>query len=156
MGVEIERRFLVAHDDWRASAGPGRRLSQGYLASDAGCAVRVRVSEEGAWLTLKGPTRGATRAEYEYAIPLADGRAILDTLCTAGRLDKTRHLVEHAGRTWEVDVFHGVHSGLVLAEIELLRADESVALPPWLGPEVTDDARYHNAVLARSGTPRTH
>ena len=154
MALEIERKFLVADPSWRASAGPGEDYVQGYVVSDARCSLRVRIAGERAWLTLKGPTRGAVRDEFEYAIPIADARAVLERLCDAGRIVKTRHRVEHAGRTWEVDVFAGAHAGLVLAELELESEDAGFERPPWLGAEVTHDARYFNGQLARApGVP---
>jgi adenylate cyclase len=149
MGFEIERRFLVAGDGWQDGADAGTRIVQGYVVADAARAVRVRVAGERAWLTLKGPTRGATRSEFEYPIPVDDALALLATLCGEGRVEKTRHRVLHAGRVWEVDVFGGAHAGLVLAEVELPAEDAPLARPAWVGTEVTRDVRYSNAVLAR-------
>ncbi len=154
MGLEIERRFLVTDDGWRAAAGAGTRIVQGYVVADAARSVRVRAAGGRAWLTLKGATRGATRSEYEYAIPPEDARELLATLCSAGRVEKTRHRVPHAGRTWEVDVFAGAHAGLVLAEVELPAEDAPLVRPAWAGAEVTHDVRYLNATLARTpGVP---
>jgi len=148
MGTEIERKFLVELSAWRPS-GPGTRIVQGYLSSSKERTVRVRLEGESARLTIKGPAEGISRAEYEYEIPAADAREILDSLCERPFIDKTRHLEVHAGRTWEVDVFHGDNEGLVVAEIELESADAAVELPPWAGAEVSEDRRYANSNLAR-------
>lgn len=148
MGTEIERRFLVSGDGWRGGR-PGRRLVQGYLATGPGCTVRVRLAGRQAWLTVKGPTRAGARAEFEYAVPPADARAILERCGVRARVEKVRHRVEHEGRTWEVDEFLGENAPLVMAEVELSRAGERVSLPPWVGREVTEDPRYANAALAQ-------
>jgi len=146
MGSEIERKFLVTGDGWRPGA-PGVHQRQGYLSVDERATVRVRIEGERATLTIKGEQRGLARAEFEYRIPLADAEEILG-LC-AFVVEKTRHLREHAGHTWEVDVFHGANEGLVTAEVELAREDEEVALPPWVGADVSLDLRYRVARLAR-------
>ena len=147
MNVEIERRFLVAGDGWRGGAD-GTRLVQGYLAADAERSVRVRLTPDRAWLTVKGRTVGSARPEFEYPIPRADAEALLD-LCL-GTVEKTRHRVAAgaAGLVWEIDEFAGANAGLVLAEIELRRADQDFPRPDWLGDEVTGDPRYANARLA--------
>lgn len=147
MGIEIERKFLVQGDGWRQGPERQRRLSQGYLSRDPARTVRVRVAGEQAFLTIKGQTRGASRAEFEYPIPLSDAQALLG-LCDGPLVDKTRHLVEVAGHLWEVDEFHGDNAGLVLAEIELDSEGETFERPAWLGAEVTGDGRYVNANLA--------
>lgn len=146
MPSEIERKFLVADDSWR-DGSPGIRISQGYLSQDPERTVRVRIGGENAWLTIKGRTHGITRAEFEYSIPVAEARDLL-ALCLPSVIDKTRHEVHVAGHTWEIDVFHGDNDGLVVAEVEL--EDESISpeLPPWVGKEVSDDARYYNSCLA--------
>ena len=145
MGIEIERKFLVVGDDWRAaSAVP---CVQGYLNRDKARTVRVRIVQEQAWLTIKGTSAGATRAEFEYPIPLADARQLL-ALCDGPLVRKTRRVVEHAGSTWEIDEFQGDNAGLVVAEIELASEDAPFVAPPWLGAEVTHDPRYFNSSLA--------
>ena len=148
MGIEIERKFLVADGGWRDAADPGTVMKQGYLAAEPERTVRVRVAGDQAWLTIKGPTDGAVRAEYEYPVPVVDAEAILE-LCATMVVHKTRHLVPHGGHVWEVDVFAGENDRLVLAEVELTRADEVIDLPDWLGAEVTDDHRYSNSQLSR-------
>jgi adenylate cyclase len=147
MGVEIERKFLVASEAWRAAAHRATRFSQGYLSRDPARTVRVRQAGEQAFLTIKGATTGATRAEFEYEIPLADATALL-ALCEGPLVEKVRHLVLHGGLTWEVDDFLGDNAGLVVAEIELSDEAQAFERPAWLGAEVTGDGRYVNANLA--------
>lgn len=147
MGTEIERKFTVSSMEWR-SEGSGERLQQGYLSTDPERTVRVRVVGERAWLTIKGRTVGASRPEFEYALPAADARQLL-TLCLPPLIDKTRHRVSFADHTWEIDVFHGENQGLVIAEVELEREGEAVSLPAWLGEEVTGDPAYYNSNLIR-------
>ena len=152
MGLEIERRFLVEGDAWRDAATCARRLVQGYLAREDGVTVRLRLSDDRARLTIKGPG-GLVRPEFEYDIPRDDAAAMLDALCDGRRLAKMRHDVPHGGLVWEVDVFEGPLAGLVIAEVELPAADHPLPLPPWAGREVTDDPRYANAVLASCHAP---
>jgi adenylate cyclase len=109
--------------------------------------VRVRIAGERAFLTIKGAAIGATRAEFEYEIPVADARQLLP-LCDGALVRKRRHVVEHAGNRWEVDEFEGDNTGLVVAELELQAAGQAFARPEWLGREVTDDPRYYNSSLA--------
>ncbi len=147
MGIEIERKFLVVGDAWRQA--PATAFVQGYLNRDKLRTVRVRIVEDAAWLTVKGASAGATRAEFEYAIPLADARELL-ALCDGPLVRKRRRVVVHAGATWEIDEFEGDNAGLVVAEIELGSEDEAFEPPPWLGAEVTHDPRYFNSNLAAS------
>jgi adenylate cyclase len=148
MAKEIERKFLLRSEAWRADAGAGTPYQQGYLSTDKARTVRVRLAGSRGFLTVKGPTAGATRDEFEYEIPEADARAMIERLCER-LVVKTRHLVAHRGHTWEIDVFHGANEGLVVAEIELASEDEEFARPEWAGAEVTHDPRYFNANLAR-------
>ena len=137
---EIERKFLVRDDAW-GPGDDGRHQRQGYLAVTERGNMRVRIEEDHATLTLKGKQQGLTRTELEYPIPLADAETILAELCLFV-VEKTRYLREHAGHTWEVDVFHGLNEGLVTAEVELESEDENVELPPWVGDDVSFDHRY--------------
>ena len=147
MGVEIERKFLVVNDSWRESASAGMRYRQGYLSTDPGNSVRVRVSGDRAWLNIKSATVGVTRREYEYEIPAADAHGILEELCVKPLIEKMRFIVEHDSRDWEIDVFEGDNAGLVVAEIELESADEVFTLPAWAGEDVSSDVRYYNQRL---------
>ncbi|MCV2352142.1 CYTH domain-containing protein [Paucibacter sp. Y2R2-4] len=145
MAVEIERKFLVQGEAWKQ--GSGQYLNQGYLSRDPARTVRVRIAGESAWLTIKGASVGATRAEFEYAIPLSDAQALLK-LADGPCVEKVRRVVPHAGMNWEVDEFLGANAGLVVAEIELSEESQAFESPSWLGQEVTDDARYFNSQLA--------
>ncbi len=147
MGTEIERKFLVRSESWRAAAADSRRLRQGYVAIDGHTTVRVRTDGEEAWLTVKGPQVGLARAEFEYRIPREDAEVMLG-LCRGRLVEKVRHHVPVGGSVWEVDEFLGANVGLVLAEIELDRADEPFRTPEWLGDEVSEDPRYLNAQLS--------
>lgn len=148
MAAEIERKFLVTDDSWHLCSPLGVRIAQGYLSQDPDRTVRIRLAGENAWITVKGRTMGITRAEFEYPIPAADARDLLE-MCLPSVIDKTRHRIEHHGHVWEVDVFHGANEGLVIAEVELEHEDANPELPPWLGEEVSDDARYFNMNLAQ-------
>jgi adenylate cyclase len=108
--------------------------------------VRVRVAGHEAWLNIKAGGFVASRQEYEYPVPLDEARELL-ALAEGPLIEKTRHLVEHGGMTWEIDEFHGENDGLVVAELELDSEDEPFARPPWLGPEVTQHRRYYNVCL---------
>lgn len=145
MGIEIERKFLVQGTAWRN--GSGVLYRQGYLNRDKARTVRVRIAGDAAFLTIKGQSTGATRAEFEYPVPLPDAQALLP-LCDGPLIEKTRYIVLHAGHRWEVDEFAGDNAGLVVAELELASEDEAFEAPAWLGEEVTHDARYFNSNLA--------
>ena len=154
MPIEIERKFLVTSDAWRAAAHKVVPMAQGYLndlaAMDTGAmkaSVRVRIAGDAAFLNLKSRELGHTRQEFDYPIPVEDARALL-ALSVGGLVDKRRHHVEFDGHLWEVDEFLGDNAGLVVAEIELDAADEPFARPAWLGAEVTDEPRYYNLALA--------
>lgn len=147
--IEIERKFLVTNDLWRAAAGRGVRLRQGYLAKTLSATVRVRCGGGVAEVTVKSPRRGFTRDEFTYPIPEADAEAMLRELCDDCVLEKDRHLVEHGGMTWCVDVYHRAAEGLVVAEIELDDEDQAFALPPWVGEEISHDRRYGNSSIAQ-------
>ncbi|HMB57929.1 MAG TPA: CYTH domain-containing protein [Arenimonas sp.] len=154
MPIEIERKFTVIGDSWRASVEKSVRMAQGYLndmaAMKAGtqkASVRVRIAGGQAFLNMKSRELGHTRQEFDYEIPLADAEALLK-LCVGGLIDKTRHYVRYAGFLWEIDVFEGSNAGLTVAEIELTSADTAFDKPDWAGREVTDALRYYNLALA--------
>ena len=147
MAKEIERKFLVHRELWQPK-DEGIEIAQGYLAADKKRAVRVRLAGDHAWLTVKGPTKGVERLEFEYEIPAADARAML-ILCERPWIEKRRYLERCGAHTWEIDCFRGENEGLVVAEIELSAADEMFEHPTWLGAEVSDDSRYLNASLMR-------
>ena len=148
MGVEIERKFLVADDSWRAGVQSSQRVVQGYLATTDRATVRARVKGERGYLTIKGMTKGITRSEYEYEIDADDAERIIASFAEGPVIDKVRHLVPVGDHTWEVDVFAGENEGLVMAEVELADTAEDFQLPGWAGLEVSDDPRYYNVNLA--------
>jgi len=148
LAQEIERKFLVRGEDWRDLAR-GKAYRQGYLSAGPGVTVRVRTAGGRGLLTIKGPSVGATRAEYEYEIPLADANEMLDSLCARPLIDKQRCKIAHGGLVWEVDEFFGDNQGLIIAEVELDDEARQVVLPAWVGEEVTGDPRYYNANLVR-------
>jgi CYTH domain-containing protein len=149
MGTEIERKFLLKGDAWRALAR-GTAYRQGYLSTVKERTVRVRTVGERGFLTVKGVTTGVRRAEFEYEIPRADADAMLDDLCERPLIEKTRYRIEHGGLVWEVDEFFGENAGLVLAEVELDSESQKIALPGWVGEEVSGDPRYFNANLIKN------
>ncbi|HEY4195867.1 MAG TPA: CYTH domain-containing protein [Mucilaginibacter sp.] len=148
MGVEIERKFLVDHKKWdRVSKPGGTHYHQGYILSNAGQTIRVRVSDKQAFLNMKSKVSQVSRKEYEYEIPLTEGLEILDAFTKNGT-EKVRYCIPFDGKTWEVDVFMGDNAGLIVAEIELKSEDEEFEKPDWITTEVTDDNRYANSNLA--------
>ena len=146
MPQEIERKFLVKGDAWRVP-GTGTLYRQGYLSTVAERSVRIRLAQDKGYLTVKGITVGAARAEYEYEIPMEDASEMLNELCERPLIEKTRYRVGYRGLVWEIDEFSGENSGLIVAEVELEREDQAVMLPDWLGEEVTADPRYYNSNL---------
>ena len=148
MGREIERKFLVTNDSWRADADAGEVCKQGYLAVGPPVAVRVRVMGGRAWINVKKATLDIVRDEFEYLIPISDAEQMLHGLCKGHAIEKRRHKLAHEGFVWEIDVFEGVNVGLVVAEVELEDAACSVPLPPWIGREVSGDPRYLNTSLS--------
>jgi adenylate cyclase len=146
VGTEIERKFLVTGDGWRGQ-GTSTVFRQGYLSTVKERTVRVRAAGDEGTLTIKGITVGASRTEFEYAIPVEDANVMLDELCEQPIIEKTRHVVAVDGTMWEIDEFAGVNEGLIVAEVELDSPDEEFTRPDWLGDEVTDDPRYFNANL---------
>lgn len=146
MGTEIERKFLVVGDQWR-SLGQGTRYCQGYLSTRP--TVRVRIAGDQGYLTIKGPSDGVSRAEFEYGIPLADAQTMLATLCQRPLIEKVRTKIPIDGLVWEVDEFMGDNHGLILAEVELTAANQAFEIPPWIGVEVSGDPRYFNSYLVQ-------
>lgn len=144
MATEIERKFLVRGTNWRTWAGVSMR--QGYLNPDKARTVRVRQAGERGFLTVKGPTHGASRAEFEYEIPVDDANELLQ-LCQGPLVEKIRRCIPWGDVVWDVDEFLGENAGLVVAEVELTHENQTFARPDWLGDEVTHDPRYYNASL---------
>jgi CYTH domain-containing protein len=149
MGKEIERKFLVKRDAWKPR-DEGTWYKQGYLNSQKERVVRVRIAGTKATLTIKGLTRGVSRSEFEYPIPVEDAAVLLDQICEQPVIEKHRHRETHGGHAWEIDVFHGENDGLVVAELELESESESFERPAWLGAEVSSDPRYFNSNLLKN------
>jgi adenylate cyclase len=148
MTTEIERKFLVRHGAW-TPRDAGTHFKQGYLSSHKERIVRVRIEGDSAKLTIKGQTTGVSRSEFEYPLPLADARLLLDQLCERPLIDKHRYLEHHGRHTWEIDVFHGENEGLIVAEVELDAEDDALQLPCWAGDEVSADPKYFNSNLLK-------
>ena len=150
MALEIERKFLVLDDSYKHEAFSSSHIQQGYICSDRGRTVRIRIRDEHAFITIKGPSLdgGLSRYEFEQEIPLDDARKLM-TLCEPGVIDKTRWLVRSGEHTFEVDEFHGDNAPLVMAEVELKARSEEPKMPHFIGKEVTGDRRYYNSQLRR-------
>jgi CYTH domain-containing protein len=149
--IEIERKFLVLSDDFINESFAKKRIVQAYLNSNPERTVRVRIKEDKAFLTIKGKgnSTGTTRLEWEKEIAVDDAEKLL-LICELGVIDKIRHEVKVGQHVFEVDVFAGENTGLLLAEIELQSEDEAFEKPIWLGKEVTNDERYYNAYLSKN------
>lgn len=142
MALEIERKFLVANDGWKAFVARTVRIRDGLIANQNGQKARVRIADAQATIALKSRRRGLTRTEFEYVIPLSDAEEMLRVMCDGNILDKVRHCVSFGGATWSIDVYEGILTGIVLAEIELSGPDQELQLPDWVGKEVTADSNY--------------
>ena len=151
--IEIERKFLVFNlDECLQHHTNSISIVQGYLSFDPARTVRIRKTDTGAFLTIKGKSNatGDTRLEWEKEIPENDAAQLLK-LCLGQIIQKTRYVISHKSHLFEVDVFSGKLQGLVIAEVELSAAEEQVDLPTWIGKEVTGDSRYFNSDLAKKG-----
>ena len=148
MAQEIERKYLVLDDSFKREAFSKSHIQQGYICSERGRIVRVRIRDSRAYITIKGPSLngGLSRYEFEQEIPLVDAEQLMQ-LCEPGIIDKTRWLVKSGDHTFEVDEFHGDNDGLIVAEVELKSADETPVIPHFIGKEVTGDRRYYNSQL---------
>ena len=144
MAKEVERKFLISDKTIVESLTDGENIIQGYLSDNPDATVRIRIKGSKAFLTVKSRNVGAVRGEWEYEIPIEDARSIMAECQMTGLISKTRYRI---GR-WEIDVFHGSLSGLIIAEIELTSPEERISLPSYIGREVTNDKRYYNSVLA--------
>ena len=149
MATEIERKFLIKPGAW-SPRDAGTHMQQGYLSAQNGCTVRVRIEGDVGRLTVKGPTTGISRPEFEYTVPVADARFMLDELCEPPLIDKHRYRERHGRHTWEIDVFHGDNEGLIVAEVEMMSEDDVLEMPPWAAEEVSFDFRYSNANLRKA------
>jgi CYTH domain-containing protein len=148
MAIEIERRFRVSGDTWRASVARSTRITQGYLAITQDSVIRVRVRDAEGYVTIKSRDGGIARQEFEYAVPLNDAQSLL-TLCGGRILEKIRHEIDYCGFCWEVDEYLEPLGDLILVEVELQSETEDPPRPPWVGEEITHDGRFSNAALAQ-------
>ena len=146
--IEIDRRFLLADNSWKALANAPRLMSQGYLSVEKERTIRVRIVGNHAWLTLKGYISDVSRSEFEYEIPLADAQTMLETMCPF-KLEKNRYEIEHEGFLFEIDEYFGENAPLVVAELELPSEHTAFPRPNWLGEEITSNGRYTNAYLSK-------
>ncbi|HMK05998.1 MAG TPA: CYTH domain-containing protein [Flavobacterium sp.] len=148
MGVEIERKFLVDKEKWAAiEKSAPNRMRQGYLLTDPHKTIRVRMTDTGGYITIKGLSTGATRTEFEYEIPKHEAEELLN-LFSVSELDKIRYEITFSDKVWEVDEFLGENEGLIVAEIELMSESEEFELPGWITREVTDEEKYYNSSLS--------
>ena len=153
--VEIERKFLVVHDEWKQSAVRSVSIRDGLIAVYNDRKVRVRISGAIATIAIKGPRTGIVRPEFEYEIPITDAERMLSTLCQDDTLEKQRFFVEHAGAKWYIDVYGGLLQGAVIAEIELKQESQEPILPGWIGKEVTGDP-FHKKINMRARALKPH
>ena len=147
-GIEIERRFLLKNDAWKAVTGTPCLMSQGYLSVEKERIIRLRIIGNRAWLTLKGYISDVSRSEFEYEIPVADAQTMMDTMCPF-RLEKHRYEVSYQGFVFEIDEYFGDNAPLIVAELELPSEDAPFPCPDWLGEEITADGRFTNAYLSK-------
>lgn len=152
MGIEIERKFLVSSERWRAEAKRSECIEDGLLSVTQDRKTRVRITGSKATLTVKTKRVKGRREEFEYEIPLADARRLLEH-CGTGVLQKLRHYVDYMGLTWEIDEYQGLLKGVILAEVEVEAIDQPIAIPQWVGREVTETPEYRkiNMLKARRG-----
>lgn len=155
MGVEIERKYLVDGKPWELGLKTKQvEIKQGYISKSKKHTVRIRIQNKKAMITIKGPTKGMSRSEYEYEIPYTDGLELIK-MCDGDIIDKTRYIVTDLnGQIWDIDEFHGVNEGLVVAEIEIPSEDTPIVLPTWVRKEVTFDKRYTNVYISSHSVPR--
>ena len=149
MATEIERKFLVDNELWREQVVSEATIKQGYLCRRENATIRVRIAGEMAWFNIKSATHGISRLEYEYPIPLADAEGLLAQVAEQPFIDKIRYKVRQGAHIWDLDVFRGQNLGLVVAEVELTKEDETFEMPAWAGREVSGDPRYYNANLVK-------
>lgn len=146
--IEIERKYLVDTKKWQPGKN-GIKIKQGYLSVDPERTVRIRIADKKAFITIKGKSKGILRTELEYEIP--DNEAeVLIKMCLDFPLEKTRYEEVIGDLVWEIDVFEGENSGLVMAEVELTGETQKIKMPEWVGDEVSFDSRYYNSWLSRN------
>lgn len=146
MAIETEHKYLVISTAYERMATQKHIISQGYLCRDKERTVRVRIKDDKGYITVKGLTKGDSRLEFEYEVPLEDAEELL-LLCEGRIVRKERYIVPYKGFIWEVDRFYGDLAPLCVAEIELKSSHKNYPLPPFIGQEVTGNPRYYNSSL---------
>lgn len=149
MAIEIERKFLVNSNEYKQLALPVY-YRQGYLCESPNSVIRIRIAKNKAFLTIKGKTKGLSRSEFEYEIPISEAHQLLSEMALNKVIEKNRYKIEYAGNTWEIDEFLGENKGLIVAEIELESEDATFEKPSWVGEEVSSDKRYFNSNLSKN------
>ncbi|HLN56731.1 MAG TPA: CYTH domain-containing protein [Bacteroidales bacterium] len=149
MATETERKYLVK-GDFRKYVVKEINITQGYLSIDPMKTIRIRITDQEGYITVKSPRKEGllARGEWEFSIPVEDARELMD-ICLPGRVIKTRHIIPWGEYKFEVDVFHDKNEGLTVAEIELESEDDIFEKPDWLGEEVTGDPRYYSSMLIK-------
>lgn len=150
MAIESECKFLVIGDDWRKSTRKIKCI-QAFLSISKECTTRIRITNRGSFITIKGPSKNLARQEYEYEIPESEAAEMIK-LSRYETIEKTRYLVDYQGYEWEVDEFHGANEGLIMAEVEFNEGEDpqKIPRPEWIGQEVSGDARYYNTYIAQN------
>lgn len=146
MATEIERKYLLKNDSWKQEVSSKNNIVQGYLSSKPERTVRIRITNNKGFVTIKSKNIGSLRKEFEYEIPIEDAKELI-LLCEKPIIQKTRYLVEHYSHIWEIDIFEGENQGLEVAEIELSQENEEFSIPDWIGQEVTNESKYYNSQL---------
>lgn len=147
MATEIEHKYLVISANYREISSKKFEIRQGYITKDKERVVRIRISNNDAFITIKSKNVGDTRLEFEYPIPFNDAMELLKNVCLPDYIEKTRYIVEYDNNKWEIDEFHGRLEGLKIAEIEIPYSDYNYSIPPFIGAEVTSDPKYYNSNL---------
>ncbi len=148
MAIEIERKYLVKSDDWKSLATK-KYYQQGYLLISKSLTIRVRIIEDKSYITIKGASKGISRSEYEYEIPIKEAEDIIQSLCEKPLIEKYRTKINIDDVIWEVDEFLGENEGLVIAEVELKNEGQKINLPAWIGDEVSGNPKYSNSYLVK-------
>ncbi|MGB1039676.1 MAG: CYTH domain-containing protein [Flavobacteriales bacterium] len=146
MATEIERKYLLKNDSWKQEVSSKNKIIQGYLSSKPERTVRIRITNNRGFVTIKSKNIGSLRKEFEYEIPIEDAEELI-LLCEKPIIQKTRYIVEHSSYSWEIDIFEGENQGLEVAEIELSQENEEFSIPNWIGQEVTNESKYYNSQL---------
>lgn len=149
VAIEIERKFLVLHDDWREHVLRSDELLEGIIAETELAHVRVRAQSVSPAATIKSSGTGGVRNEYEYEIDRSDAFEMIHTLCGSDVLQKKRHHIRHEGFNWIVDEYTGIMDSIIVAEVELADISTTVQLPDWVGREVSGEPAFKKINMLR-------